>query len=104
MSIMLYTEYTIRFRALSSSGRAPDLHSGGDRFKSGRVHQNCIADAPVVQLVEAPDLGSGCWGFESLLGHHLYSKVGYQSGQWHGLQNRRFVGSSPTPTSKYDGP
>ena len=75
MSIMLYTEQTIRFRALSSSGRAPDLHSGGDRFKSGRVHQNCIADAPVVQLVEAPDLGSGCWGFDSLLGHHLYSNT-----------------------------
>ena len=35
----------------------------------------CIDDAPVVQLVEAPDLGSGCWGFDSLLGHHLYSKL-----------------------------
>jgi len=25
--------------------------------------------APVVQLVEAPDLGSGWWEFESLQGH-----------------------------------
>ena len=27
-------------------------------------------NAPVVQLVEAPDLGSGWWEFESLQGHH----------------------------------
>ena len=26
--------------ALSSSGRAPHLQCGGDRFESGRVHQN----------------------------------------------------------------
>ena len=26
-------------RALSSSGRAPALHAGGDRFESDRVHQ-----------------------------------------------------------------
>ena len=28
-------------RALSSSGRAPALHAGGDRFESDRVHQYC---------------------------------------------------------------
>lgn len=28
--------------------------------------------ARVAQLEEAPDLGSGCWGFESLYGYHFH--------------------------------
>jgi hypothetical protein len=47
-------------------------------------------------MVEAPDLGSGCWGFESLLGHHLYSSYGLVA-EWlrSGLQNRVRVFNSP---------
>jgi hypothetical protein len=29
-------------RALSSAGRAPDLHSGGQRFDPVRVHKNLL--------------------------------------------------------------
>ena len=33
------SSHCFNIRALSSSGRAPALHAGGDRFESDRVHQ-----------------------------------------------------------------
>ena len=35
--------------------------------------------APVVQLVEASDLGSECWGFESLLAHQSQHSLACES-------------------------
>ena len=42
ISLVLGTVVTSRKRALSSAGRAPDLHSGGQEFDSPSVHQHII--------------------------------------------------------------
>ena len=41
-TIVLGTVATSRKRALSSAGRAPDLHSGGQEFDSPSHHQHII--------------------------------------------------------------
>ena len=43
-------------RGLSSAGRAPDLHSGGQRFDPARLHQVLWR---MKEVQEFPDLVSG---------------------------------------------
>ena len=56
---MLYIEQTIRLWGISSAGRAPDLHSGGQRFDPVILHHllSCY-DALVAELVDALVLGT----------------------------------------------
>ena len=80
---------------ISSSGRAPDLHSGGSRFDPCILHQ--IQSGGVAQLVRAIACHAIGRGFESLHSRHGWLAQLVE----HLVYTERVIGSSPIlPTNR----